>query len=360
MEAAQHDLLRSEGALSAFRSVVTDWSGALGVDNADLWRRPMHRPPPLSVDDVTDNVMYTTEAEGVSCESSTVNTPCTPGTSLEEERDSPVKSAEPKRRGKDIKKRKRRSYKELSDDVQMHACHFPGCTKKYVGSYGRFNLQVHIKIKHLGGQPNGQPKSPGTASTVTMCSKSDGSNSNASSPSPSPCPKRTPSRPRKGTKAAPPLLVPDKSFEPIVAGIQSAAIPPDALARTWAFNHSIQSEQPNETQYPRTDAGNIQSEQPHEIQYCHLEARSTNGGYDSAQLCGPSPSTANLVDPIVTDCLNGELFLDDDIRPHIGSMEQSYPSQSPTIYLSGLEQVEQPWTSQCNEILEVGHCFASM
>merc|ERR1711881_637373 len=69
------------------------------------------------------------------------------------------------------KKRKRRSYKELSGDVQMHCCHYPGCTKKYVGSYGRFNLQVHIKIKHLGGQnSNGQPKSPGTASTVTMAS----------------------------------------------------------------------------------------------------------------------------------------------------------------------------------------------
>jgi hypothetical protein len=54
-----------------------------------------------------------------------------------------------KRRGKDLRPRKRRSYKELSQEqIQSFRCSYPNCDRKYVGQYGRFNLQRHIKAKH--------------------------------------------------------------------------------------------------------------------------------------------------------------------------------------------------------------------
>jgi hypothetical protein len=58
-------------------------------------------------------------------------------------------TAEHKKRGKDLKPRRRRSYKELSGEALVyHHCPYPNCDRKYVGSYGRFNLQVHIREKH--------------------------------------------------------------------------------------------------------------------------------------------------------------------------------------------------------------------
>jgi len=53
------------------------------------------------------------------------------------------------RRGKDLKPRQRRSYKQLDGgSIDFHFCPYDGCDRKYVGPYGPFNLFVHIKNKH--------------------------------------------------------------------------------------------------------------------------------------------------------------------------------------------------------------------
>mmetsp|Transcript_17489 Transcript_17489/g.43603 ORF Transcript_17489/g.43603 Transcript_17489/m.43603 type:complete len:296 (+) Transcript_17489:98-985(+) len=53
------------------------------------------------------------------------------------------------RRGRDLKPRKRRNYAQLEQEgVEFHFCPFTNCSRKYVGSYGSFNLYVHIKKKH--------------------------------------------------------------------------------------------------------------------------------------------------------------------------------------------------------------------
>mmetsp|Transcript_7901 Transcript_7901/g.20566 ORF Transcript_7901/g.20566 Transcript_7901/m.20566 type:complete len:257 (-) Transcript_7901:921-1691(-) len=56
------------------------------------------------------------------------------------------------RRGKDLKPRRRRSYKQLQEETrEYHFCPCDGCERKYVGSYGSFNLFVHVKNKHYNG-----------------------------------------------------------------------------------------------------------------------------------------------------------------------------------------------------------------
>mmetsp|Transcript_13415 Transcript_13415/g.35194 ORF Transcript_13415/g.35194 Transcript_13415/m.35194 type:complete len:262 (-) Transcript_13415:316-1101(-) len=56
------------------------------------------------------------------------------------------------RRGKDLKPRRRRSYKQLQEETrEYHFCPCDGCDRKYVGSYGSFNLFVHVKNKHYNG-----------------------------------------------------------------------------------------------------------------------------------------------------------------------------------------------------------------
>lgn len=52
-------------------------------------------------------------------------------------------------RGKDLKKRERRTYATLENEtVELHYCPYEGCNRKYVGSYGPHNLFVHLKNKH--------------------------------------------------------------------------------------------------------------------------------------------------------------------------------------------------------------------
>lgn len=56
------------------------------------------------------------------------------------------------RRGKDLKPRHRRSYKQLQEETrEYHFCPCAGCERKYVGTYGSFNLFVHVKNKHFNG-----------------------------------------------------------------------------------------------------------------------------------------------------------------------------------------------------------------
>lgn len=362
--------MRSEGAFSAFRAAAAWPMGEVAAEGIESWRRPVHRPPPL------DNALvYATELDGTmpstdgSCQSSLVNTPVSLRSVLGEEADleSPSmlsKIAEPKRRGKDIKKRKRRSYKELSGDVQMHCCHYPGCTKKYVGSYGRFNLQVHIKIKHLGGQnSNGQPKSPGTASTVTMGSSATPSPSS----SPSPAPKRSPTRAHRGHKIGPPPEIVD-CFEPEIKAEHGVSneiklpVPPIAdapltgvlLPATWAYEDGSRGTMPHHCHTAeRTD-----------LHYANTELCEAHAYGESEHVCTCSrclhsvaATDEHLADPavtdaVVTDCLSSALFLDEPVQAQVSSVEQSYAPHS-GMYSYGFESMTRDMSCWSNELSDV-------
>jgi len=127
------------------------------------------------------------------------------------------------RRGKDLKPRHRRSYKQLeAENVEFHYCPYDGCDRKYVGPYGPFNLFVHIKNKHSQFlQDQGVTfASSGTKKVINTIKK-------PADPNQTPCcGKLIVGKPLKGSTTSGAVTQPDA----LATGIYMASIVPGGMA----------------------------------------------------------------------------------------------------------------------------------